>query len=403
MKTVGVIGQGYVGLTLAVTIAECNLKVFGFEIDQRVLNCLSSGESHIEDVSNERLLRVIEIKNYTPTNNFLLLEKCDVIIITVPTPLNSKRAPDLSYLYNAVDSILKNVQSSKLIINESTSFPGTLRTEIAGRIESKSEIKHRYAVATERIDPGNTDWNIRNTPRVLGALDLDSLEEVKNFYSIFSDFIFNCTSAEVAEFSKLIENSFRLINIALVNDLSKVIRNFGISIYEVLDAAATKPYGFMKFKPGAGVGGHCIPVDPLYLTYKANELGISQDLIKSADNVNRGMPSYILDLISRDLGEDLAGKKILLIGVAYKPNISDTRESPANDFLRLLESRGSKVFWHDRHVPIWNNSNSTEIFDQDIAIIITAHEYLDKKHFKNIKYIFDCTGKFAGDKNIKYL
>jgi UDP-N-acetyl-D-glucosamine dehydrogenase len=403
MKTVGVIGQGYVGLTLAVTIAESNLKVFGFDIDQQVLNCLSAGESHIEDISNERLLRVLKTKNYSPTGNFLLLEKCDVIIIAVPTPLNPNRVPDLNYLYNAVDSILKNVQSSKLIINESTSFPGTLRTEIAGRIESKSKIKHRYAVATERIDPGNTEWNIRNTPRVLGVLDLDSLEEVKNFYSIFSDYVFNCTSAEVAEFSKLIENSFRLINIALVNDLSKVIRKFGLSIYEVLDAAATKPYGFMKFKPGAGVGGHCIPVDPLYLTYKADEVGISQDLIKSADKVNRGMPSYILDLICQDLGEDLADKKILLIGVSYKPNISDTRESPANDFLSLLESRGSKVFWHDKLVPIWNNSKSTEIFDQDIAIIITAHEYLDKNLFKNIKYIFDCTGKFAGDKNIKCL
>lgn len=316
MRKVGVIGQGYVGLNLAMSIAERDFEVVGFELNVHTLRNLSLGKSHIEGIPDSQVRKHLSNKKYTPSNNFLEMEKCDIIIIAVPTPLDSQLKPDLSFLIAAVEQIKLNTKSSKLIINESTSFPGTLRDEIASRFSDSSIIVHRFAVATERIDPGNNNWNITNTPRVVSGLSFESSNEVYDFYSEFTRVVIKVSSPEVAEMSKLIENSFRLINIAFVNEMAMLSKALDIPIYEVLDAAETKPYGYMRFHPGSGVGGHCIPVDPQYLQNQGNKFGFNSEMIEISNKINIRMPEHIINLISHDFGGNLTDKKIILIGVS---------------------------------------------------------------------------------------
>jgi UDP-N-acetyl-D-glucosamine dehydrogenase len=403
MRKVGVIGQGYVGLNLAMSIAERDFKVIGFELNERTLTNLSLGKSHIEGISDSQIRKYLSNKKYTPSNNLLEMDKCDIIIIAVPTPLDPQLKPDLSLLIAAVEQIKINTKSSKLIINESTSFPGTLRDEIASRFFDSSIFAHRFAIATERIDPGNNVWNITNTPRVVSGLTVESTSEVYDFYSEFTKVVIKVSSPEVAEMSKLIENSFRLINIAFVNEMAMLSKALDIPIYEVLDAAETKPYGYMRFNPGSGVGGHCIPVDPQYLQNQGNKFGFNSEMIEISNRINIRMPEHIINLISNDFNGNLRDKKIILIGVSYKPNISDTRDSTAKGFIRILEEIGSKVFWHDKFVTEWNNSKSSEISKYDIAIIITAHDYVVLEDLMDIPYIFDCTGKFRGYEKVRTL
>jgi UDP-N-acetyl-D-glucosamine dehydrogenase len=393
MKRVGVIGQGYVGLAVSTAAADVGHTVTGYDTNQDLIQRLALGNSHIEDVTSNDLKKLIETGKYFPTNNPRDLASCEIIIIAVPTPLNSKRQPDLSYLESAVNTLIEFVKNEVLIISESTSYPGTLRKVIAEKISKSSVINHRYAVAPERIDPGNKKWFVKNTPRVVAGLTQESGKEAQVFYLTFTDTVNLAPNPEVAEMAKLVENSFRYLNIAFVNELAQIAEKFEISINDVLDAAATKPYGYMRFSPGAGVGGHCIPIDPIYLSFESEKIGIKTTLIDRSDHINLKMPSYVISRVLNDHNRDISGKKVLVIGVSYKSDIADIRETPAVEILRLLQECGAISTWHDPLVPTFNGQISSIIENQDIAIVLNLHKEVDIVKLKNIKYVFDCTGK----------
>ena len=400
MKRVGVIGQGYVGLALATAAASAGHTVLGYDTNTDLIDALGHGISHIEDVENITLGKLISSGKYLPTDDSLKLSECEIVIIAVPTPLNKERLPDLNFLEAAVETIAHVIKNEILIINESTSYPGTLRKIISEKIYLKTNIKHRYASAPERIDPGNKNWNVTNTPRIISGFDDSTTKETKEFYLTFTKSVITLSTPEVAEMSKLVENSFRQVNIAFVNEMAQIANAFGVNINEVLSAADTKPYGYMKFTPGAGVGGHCIPVDPIYLSYEAKRLGIKSTFIERANEVNHSMPSYIVARILEDNENDLANKKIIVIGVAYKADISDTRETPALGLINLLIKEKAKVVWHDPLVHKFNNQESQEIKDQDIAVVLTLHTQIDIEKIKKIKYVFDCSNKLSWAKNL---
>jgi UDP-N-acetyl-D-glucosamine dehydrogenase len=400
MKRVGVIGQGYVGLAVATAAADVGHTVTGYDTNQDLIQRLSLGNSHIEDVASNELKKLIDTGKYFPTNNPSDLASCEIIIIAVPTPLNSKRQPDLSYLESAVNTLIKFVKNEILIISESTSYPGTLRKVIAGKIFQGTGISHRYAIAPERIDPGNKKWFVKNTPRVVAGLTQESGKEVQDFYLTFTDTVNLAPNPEVAEMAKLVENSFRYVNIAFVNELAQIAKEFEISINDVLDAAATKPYGYMRFNPGAGVGGHCIPIDPIYLSFESKKIGIKTTLIDRSDHINLTMPSYVISRVLNDHNQDISGKKVLVVGVSYKSDIADIRETPAVEILRLLQKYGAINTWHDPLVPTFNGQISSKIESQDIAIILNLHKEIDVIKLKKIKYVFDCTGKLKWAKGL---
>jgi UDP-N-acetyl-D-glucosamine dehydrogenase len=400
MKRVGVIGQGYVGLALATAAASAGHTVLGYDTNTDLIDALGHGISHIEDVENITLGKLISSGKYLPTDDSLKLSECEIVIIAVPTPLNKERLPDLNFLEAAVETIAHVIKNEILIINESTSYPGTLRKIISEKIYLKTNIKHRYASAPERIDPGNKNWNVTNTPRIISGFDDSTTKETKEFYLTFTKSVITLSTPEVAEMSKLVENSFRQVNIAFVNEMAQIANAFGVNINEVLSAADTKPYGYMKFTPGAGVGGHCIPVDPIYLSYEAKRLGVNSTFIERANEVNHSMPSYIVARILEDNENDLANKKIIVIGVAYKADISDTRETPALELINLLIKEKAKVVWHDPLVRKFNNQESQEIKDQDIAVVLTLHTQIDIEKIKKIKYVFDCSNKLTWAKNL---
>jgi len=400
MKRIGVIGQGYVGLALATAAANAGHSVLGYDINAELVGALKQGKSHIEDVESETLGKLIGSGKYTPTNDSSKLNGCEIIIIAVPTPLNKERQPDLNYLEAAVETIASVITNEILIINESTSYPGTLRKLISEKIYLKTGIKHRYASAPERIDPGNKNWNITNTPRIVSGFDEATTQETKEFYLTFTKSVITLSTPEVAEMSKLVENSFRQVNIAFVNELAQIANAFGVNINEVLSAADTKPYGYMKFTPGAGVGGHCIPVDPIYLSFEAKRLGINSTFIERANEVNHAMPAYIVSRILADNENDLTNKKIVVIGVSYKADVSDTRETPALEVINLLIKEKATVVWHDPLVHKFNNQESQEIKDQDIAVVLTLHKEIDIEKIKKLKYVFDCTNKLSWAENL---
>jgi UDP-N-acetyl-D-glucosamine dehydrogenase len=400
MKRVGVIGQGYVGLAVATAAADVGHTVTGYDTNQGLIQRLAQGNSHIEDVISNDLKKLIDTGKYMPTNNPSDLASCEIIIIAVPTPLDSQRKPDISYLESAVDTLIEFVKNEILIISESTSYPGTLRKVIAEKIHKSSALNHRYAVAPERIDPGNKKWFVRNTPRVVAGLTQESGKEAQDFYLTFTENVNLAPSPEVAEMAKLVENSFRYINIAFVNELAQIANEFKISITDVLDAAATKPYGYMRFSPGAGVGGHCIPIDPIYLSSESEKIGVKSTFIDRADHINLTMPSYVISRVLNDNNQDISGKKVLVVGVSYKSDIADVRETPAVEILKLLKEYGAISTWYDPLVPIFNGQSSSKIESQDIAIVLNLHKEVDVIKLKNIKYVFDCTGKLKWAKGI---
>jgi len=400
MRQVGVIGQGYVGLALATAAATAGHKVVGYDTNSNLVASLKQGKSHIEDVTSETLERLIKSNQYLPTDDSSKLINCDMIVIAVPTPLTIDRQPDLKFVEAAIETIASVIKSEILIINESTSYPGTLRKVIAEKIYSTTGIIHRYASAPERIDPGNNSWDISNTPRIISGLDDATTKEAEEFYLTFTKSVVTFSTPEVVEMSKLVENSFRQVNIAFVNELAQIANVFGVSINEVLTAADTKPYGYMRFTPGAGVGGHCIPVDPTYLSFEAKRLGVNSTFIERANEVNQEMPSYIVSRILKDSNNNLANKKIIIIGVAYKADVSDTRETPALEVINLLIKENAQVVWHDPLVNKFNNQESQEIKDQDIAVVLTLHKAIDIEQIKKIKYVFDCTNKLNWAKNL---
>ena len=390
---VAIIGQGYVGLTIAVGAAGAGHSVVGFDVNNQLVSALNAGTSHIEGVSDAALATFISSGAYKASTDASVIDGCDVIVIAVPTPLDDARNPDLSYVHAAADLIAQHAQSAALVINESTSYPGTLRNEIAARI---SGVAHLYASSPERVDPGNTEWGTKNTPRLIGGLTPAAVAKAKEFYASFCDTIIEVSSPEVAEAAKIFENTFRQVNIALVNEFAQIADALGISGREVLDAAATKPYGFMEFNPGPGVGGHCIPVDPSYLAHVANEVGVPATFIKRANEVNLAMPAYVVKRVVAGSGGSIKDKKVVVVGVSYKSNVADTRETPAAGVIDLLRAQGATVTWHDDLVGSWRGESSAPIRGEEIAVFVTKHDGLDLAALKRCGYIFDCTGSIAG-------
>jgi UDP-N-acetyl-D-glucosamine dehydrogenase len=390
---VAIIGQGYVGLTIAVGAAGAGHSVVGFDVNDQLVSSLNAGTSHIEGISDSALSSLIGSGAYKASTDASVIDGCDVIVIAVPTPLDEARNPDLSYVHAAADLIAKNAKSAALVINESTSYPGTLRKEIAARIPG---VEHLYASSPERVDPGNTQWGTKNTPRLIGGLTPQAVARAKEFYSTFCDTIIEVSSPEVAEAAKIFENTFRQVNIALVNEFAQIADALGISGREVLDAAATKPYGFMEFNPGPGVGGHCIPVDPSYLAHVANEVGVPATFIKRANEVNLAMPAYVVKRVIAGSGGSIKDKKVVVVGVSYKSNVADTRETPAAGVIDFLRAQGATVTWHDELVGSWRGESSAPMKGADIAVLVTKHDGLDLAALKGCGYVFDCTGTIAG-------
>jgi UDP-N-acetyl-D-glucosamine dehydrogenase len=390
---VAIIGQGYVGLTIAVGAAGAGHKVVGFDINADLVKALNSGVSHIEGISDSVLKGLLSNNTYSASTDASSVNGCDVIVIAVPTPLTESRNPDLSYVHEAVELIQNNVKGPTLIINESTSYPGTLRKEIAARITG---VNHLYASSPERVDPGNTQWGIKNTPRLIGGLTSEAVSKAKEFYSSFCDTVIEVSSPEVAEAAKIFENTFRQVNIALVNEFAQIADALGISGREVLDAAATKPYGFMEFNPGPGVGGHCIPVDPTYLAYIANKVGVPATFIKRANEVNLAMPAYVVKRVIAGAGGIVKGKSVVVVGVSYKANVADTRETPAASIIDLLREAGATVTWHDPLVGSWRSECSADLGAHDVAVVVTKHDAVSVADIKKSSYVFDCTGSIPG-------
>jgi UDP-N-acetyl-D-glucosamine dehydrogenase len=394
---VAIIGQGYVGLTIAVGAAGAGHSVVGFDVNKALVDQLNQGHSHIEGISDGAINGFIGKGSYTASNDASVLEGSDVIVIAVPTPLDDQRNPDLSFVHDAADLIAKNVKTAALIVNESTSYPGTLRKEIAARITG---VDHLYASSPERVDPGNAQWGTKNTPRLIGGLTPAAVTKACEFYGSFCDSIIEVSSPEVAEAAKIFENTFRQVNIALVNEFAQISNALGISSREVIEAAATKPYGFMPFTPGPGVGGHCIPVDPSYLAHVANGVGVPATFIKRANEVNLAMPAYVVKRLVAGSGGSVKGKKVVVVGVSYKSNVADTRETPAAAVIDLLREQGATVTWHDDLVGNWRGESSSPIGGENIAVLVTKHDGLDLVALKGCGYLFDCTGTIAGAEGI---
>jgi UDP-N-acetyl-D-glucosamine dehydrogenase len=394
---VAIIGQGYVGLTIAVGAAGAGHSVVGFDVNTELVEQLNSGKSHIEGISNQQIAGLIASGLFTASTFASVLEGSDVIVIAVPTPLDSDRNPDLSYVHAAAELIKLNVKNPALIINESTSYPGTLRKEIAARITG---VEHLFASSPERVDPGNTEWGTKNTPRLIGGLTPAAVAKAREFYASFCDSIIEVSSPEVAEAAKIFENTFRQVNIALVNEFAQISDALGISSREVIEAAATKPYGFMPFNPGPGVGGHCIPVDPSYLAHVANQVGVPATFIKRANEVNLAMPAYVVKRVVAGAGGSIAGKSVVVVGVSYKANVADTRETPTAAVIDLLRGQGANVVWHDDLVGTWRGESSTGLGAFDIAVVVTKHDAVSDAAIKASKYVFDCTGTIAGANGI---
>jgi UDP-N-acetyl-D-glucosamine dehydrogenase len=394
---VAIIGQGYVGLTIAVGAAGAGHDVVGFDVNEDLVKELNSGHSHIEGVSDLQLADFVSKGLFTASTDLSVLEGSDVIVIAVPTPLDSDRNPDLSFVHAAAELINQYVKTPALIINESTSYPGTLRKEIAAHIKG---IEHLFASSPERVDPGNTEWGVKNTPRLIGGLTPASVSKAHDFYSTFCDSIIEVSSPEVAEAAKIFENTFRQVNIALVNEFAQISDALGISSREIIEAAATKPYGFMPFNPGPGVGGHCIPVDPSYLAHVANEVGVPATFIKRANEVNLAMPAYVVKRVVAGSGGTIEGKSVIVVGVSYKANVADTRETPAAAIIDLLRAQGASVVWHDDLVGDWRGETSVPLTAHDIAVVVTRHDGVSDTAIKASRYVFDCTGTIAGAQGI---
>ena len=395
---VSIIGQGYVGLTISVFAADHH-SVVGFDKNQGVVDALNAGESHIEGVESSDLVRHIARGSYKATADASEIAGSDVVVIAVPTPLTKDRKPDLAYVEAACKTIGENLKTPALIINESTSFPGTVRNLIKPEIEryTGGSVAHMYAVSPERVDPGRTDWNQKNPPRLYAGLTPAASAGVRDFYSTFCDNLVEVSSPEVAESAKLFENTFRQVNIALVNEFAQIAHALGISVYETLDAAATKPYGFMKFMPSAGVGGHCIPIDPSYLADTAARVGVPATFIERANEVNLEMAKYVVDRVASDNGGRLEGKSVQVVGVAYKPNVADVRETPAELVIEELKKAGASITWSDDLVSMWMGENSTTLGGSDIALVVTLHSVTSPAAvLKSAPYVFDTTGKVKG-------
>jgi len=374
---VAIIGQGYVGLTITVGALGAGHEVVGIDLSESLISSLRLGKSHIEGITDSQIKGGLESGKYFSSASYRDIGDAEIVVIAVPTPLGETGQPDLSMLNSAADSLSSVLKKRVLIINESTSHPGTLREVIKERIEAGSPLGHLYAISPERVDPGNEKFGTKNTPRVVGGLSDEARDKAVAFYRTFCDEVVPVSSAEVAEAAKLFENTFRFINIGLVNEFAQIMEKMEIPVDEVLKAASTKPYGFMPFHPNVGIGGHCIPVDPIYLQAKASEYGVESRYIALSEQINQEMPGYVVGRLVEEFGP-LKDKKILVIGVSYKADVADTRETPAEHVLHLLRSAGAKISWHDPIVHSWMGENSSEVSGEfDLGLVLVAHKKLD--------------------------
>jgi len=381
---IAIIGQGYVGYALSVAATKAGHSVIGFDTNPKLIS-----EIKVKD----------DLDNYLPTNNEADVKDQDIYIIAVPTPLDEKNLPDLTFLITATQLITRSASKGALVINESTSYPGTLREIVITEIEISNKAKFLYAAAPERIDPANTKWSIKNTPRVIAGIDDKSSKAAYEFYKSICDEVILVSSPEVAEAAKLFENTFRQVNIALVNELAQITEKLGISANEVIKAAATKPFGFMKFSPSLGVGGHCIPIDPIYLAQKAESVGASAQFIRQANLVNQQMPIYVLKRLEGLLGGNISGKKICIVGISYKPDVTDMRQSPSIVLWQELERKGALVSFHDEIVKEFEGKTSMALAPNsfNLVVIAVAHSNLVVENMINsAPIIFDCTGTIKG-------
>jgi UDP-N-acetyl-D-glucosamine dehydrogenase len=383
---VAIVGAGYVGLPLAQVFADAGKRVVLVDVNEAVVERLNRGESHIEDMPSERLKPFVEQGAVSATSDYDVLRDAEAILIALQTPLSKQREPDLSIVIGAVEGIAQRLRKGHLVVLESTTYPGTTR-EVVLPILERSGLKvgtdFSLAFSPERVDPGRTDFTTKNVPKIVGGVTEECTKRAADLYGAAVEVVHAVSSPEAAELTKLLENIFRSVNIALVNELAQLCERMGIDVWEVVDAAATKPFGFMSFQPGPGLGGHCIPVDPFYLTWKAREYGFYTEFIELAGKVNENMPYYCRSLISQALNHgaqrSLSGSKVLVLGVAYKADIGDTRESPALKVIELLQKAGANVAYHDPHVPSLDGLRSVplEPAQYDCVAIITAHSGID--------------------------
>lgn len=391
---VTVIGQGYVGLPISIAAAEAGFFVSGFDIDIEKINKLRQGISELPDVTVKKIIDLQKKNILKFSSEIVDQKKSTIYVIAVPTPLDRYKKPELNYLINACEMLARIVKPGDLIINESTSFIGTLRNLIKPTIEKLSGITDiDYAAAPERMDPGNHAWGIMNTPRVISGLSEEATRRAVDFYRKFCNSINLVTMPEVAEAAKLLENSFRQVNIALVNELSDILKAYNVTANEVISAASTKPFGFMPFYPSIGVGGHCIPIDPSYLIYSAEVVGLEAKIITEANKVNLARPEKVVNLIKFEFGGQLKGRLIQIAGITYKPNIPDLRESPALNLMRELEKNGANVIWCDPVIQTFegkvSHPLSTEI---DLGLVVTPHDIIDFEIWrKSNTRVFDLT------------
>jgi UDP-N-acetyl-D-glucosamine dehydrogenase len=398
---VAVLGQGYVGLPLSIAAQTMGWQVIGIDINESRVIQLKEGLSYIEDVSDDELQ--LALKNgFSPSDDLHELRDCEIVVVCVPTPLSGDGTPDLAPLKAAAEAIAKYASPNTLIISESTSFPGTLRSFIPSVIKNlNSNSKFLYSVAPERVDPGNSKWSYRNTPRLISGLTQEATIKTLDFYSTFCDEVIVVSSPEVAEFSKLLENSFRQVNIALINELVPLARSLNLDIFEVIQAADSKPYGFMKFLPGVGVGGHCIPVDPMYLSWTAKQKGEMTSLIDAAQRVNDHMPLYVANLVEKRALNSKS--EILVIGLSYKAGVADLRESASIKLIERLRSQFENVNWWDEEVGIWNNQLPVDLNIKFNVVVITQivsnPEILEV--ISKADQVIDCTGHFKKLPNVE--
>ena len=410
--TVAIIGQGYVGLPLAMEVVRSGYHCVGIDVSQQKVVGLNAGKSHIIDISDHELHAAIETGRYTASTDYAQLDRADVVSICVPTPLRKTRDPDVSYIQAAIDAMIDHIKSPCLIILESTTYPGTTDEIVADRLRHHGRVIDQdvfVAFSPERMDPGNATYGLKNTPKVVGGITAASTELAQAFYESVVDDVHPVRGAREAEMVKLLENTFRAVNIALVNELAMMCDRMDIDIWDVIDAAETKPFGFMKFTPGPGIGGHCIPLDPSYLSWKAKSFGFYNRFIELATDINGNMPRFVVQKLVRvmnDHGKALKGAKVLLLGMAYKPNINDVRESPALDMWQLLANDwGAQVSYHDPYIPHVERFNAKSITltpaalnQADVVVIATHHRDVDYDLVTdNAHLIFDCRNAIPGD------
>src|SRR5688572_21904042 len=414
---IAILGLGYVGLPLAVVFAEAGFNVTGIDPDKRKIEAIAKGESYIPDVKNETVAKLVKAGKLSATTDFSILKEMDAVSICVPTPLRQTGDPDMSFIISAADELSKYMHKGMVVVLQSTTYPGTTRELLLPKLSNENKVGEDWflAFSPERVDPGREDYTTKNTPKVMGGITKACGEVATIWYEGAIDTVYRVSSAEAAEMAKLLENTFRMINIGLVNELAIMCERLGVDVWEVIDAAASKPFGFMKFTPGPGLGGHCIPIDPLYLSWKMKSFNYNARFIELASEINTNMPRYVVSRVMEGLNDRskaLKGSRVLVLGAAYKPNIDDIRESPALDVIGLLRHKGALVEYHDPYIPHihheyegWHMDSVSDMMkavqESDAVVIITDHKVYDYIAIvDSAKFVFDsrnATREFVRD------